>query len=125
VVTVFPDPTVQVYDVDWAPPLAVSVTVQVDGTVGGLTTLLPGVVGSPCALKVIVGLAGIVVVWTARVVEVVELVELVPVAWVDAGAPEAEHTTPTARRPGRLEAPPGGSASPVTVPTSWLEPISR
>jgi hypothetical protein len=54
-VSMFPDPTAQVYDTDWAPPVAVSVTVQSDGTVGGVTTLLAGGVGSPCALKVIVG----------------------------------------------------------------------
>jgi hypothetical protein len=53
-VSMFPDPTAQVYDTDWAPPVAVSVTVQSDGKLGGVTTLLAGGVGSPCALKVIV-----------------------------------------------------------------------
>jgi hypothetical protein len=81
VVSRLPDPTAQVYETAWAPPVAVSVTVQSDGTLGGVTRLLPGVVGSPCELKVIVvGLGGTV--WMVWAVTLEGVVEELPVAAV-------------------------------------------
>ena len=74
---------------------------QFDGTPGGDTTLLPDVVGSPCALKVTVEVAGAGIdVWTARLVEVVEAL---PIA-----AGVKLHTTVT------VKVVPGGTAPDTT-----------